>query len=589
MAITINLPEGYVLDEQTKGINLPEGFVLDSEPSNSSRTSQPFLPQRQSVEEAISRRPDAVEILKERIKPPSNLSDLLNFLTMNPIQRTISAAQTGATALAVPFQRGEAAVAAPALEAQAGNFNLSDLARAAGQGLIGQRPAQLGDLIRTTGFGGRLNEPIAGVTGLLGAGALGAGMTKGASALAPKVAPLATKAGQAVGKVAGAPIRFVKNIARRSAANYITDDVAPQAHAIYKDSVNKFTPQIQQFARRELKVPETAIKTISKNSVDDVMATAEKYGNSTDPIYQKLDQGFVNKENFADKVYQAAMDSAPEGRNINIRPAIEESGRRLKSLGLITENGNLTQLGRSEISRDTVYGKLLDFYKSADAISGVKNLQGKPLTQGQMIKASKALRETLVNKDQYTFLRDKLNSLYKNKPSDVDVSKVVNRFYADGEASGIKGLQQARSLQRQAFQARENLYRKGLIAEKKLDKFQTLSAAEKRQLSEIEKYIGEPFIDDLDKLTAAKELQKFDTYNLNNFQRELSEAVDPKWTMTRFKEYKSLLGEKNAMDIFREVVAHRKAVNIKKGALTAGGVLAGGAGGYQVGRKIFGQ
>jgi hypothetical protein len=554
---------------------IPKGRDYFAEEVEAPSTNKPFLPKRQQVQEEIARRPGSIRTVVSSM-PKMNLATLLDLATKGPMGALTSLASPAVAAAAVPLQRVESAVAAPALEAQSGNLNFMDLLRASGRGLIGKDQAQLGDVIRTTGFGGKANEVLAGTTGLLGAGALGVGMAKGASALAPKVAPIATKAGQAVGKAAGAPVRFAKNVARRSAANYITDDVAPQAHAVYQDSIKKFTPQIQQFAKEELKIPETAIKTISKSGVDDVMATAEKYGNSTDPIYQKVEQGFVNKENSADRVYQAAMDSAPEGRSINIRPAIEESGRRLKSLGLITENGNLTQLGRSEISRDSVYGKLLDFYKSADSISGVKNLQGKPLTQGQMIKASKALRETLVNKDQYTFLRDKLNSLYKNKPSDVDVSKVVNRFYADGEASGIKGLQQARGLQRQAFQARENLYRKGLIAEKKLDRFQTLSAAEKRQLSEIEKYIGEPFVDDLDKLTAAQELQKFDKYDLGNFQRELSEAVDPKWTMTRFKEYKSLLGEKNAMDIFREVVAHRKAVKLKTAVKFVGGAAIGG-------------
>jgi hypothetical protein len=173
-------------------------------------SNQPFLPKRQSVEEAISRRPDSVEMLKERIKPPSNLSELLNFLTMNPIQRTISAAQTGATALAVPFQRGEAAVAAPALEAQAGNFNLFDLARAAGQGLTGQRPAQLGDLIRTTGFGGRLNEPLAAISGLGGMSALTGGAIRAGQKMAPVVKGVGQMVGQAVAE--SAPVRFMKNV-----------------------------------------------------------------------------------------------------------------------------------------------------------------------------------------------------------------------------------------------------------------------------------------------------------------------------------------------------------------------------------------
>jgi hypothetical protein len=163
----------------------PSTAVLDEAPSS----NKPFLPKRQATEEVISQRPDSVSMLKESMKPPSNLSDLLSLFTMNPVQRMVSMAPAAATALTIPFQRGEATVAAPALEMQAGNFNLSDLARAAGQGLSGQRPAQLGDLIRTTGFGGKLNEPLSSLTGLLAQ----SGLVGGAMKAGQKVAPIMQK------------------------------------------------------------------------------------------------------------------------------------------------------------------------------------------------------------------------------------------------------------------------------------------------------------------------------------------------------------------------------------------------------------
>jgi len=197
------------------------------------------------------------------------------------------------------------------------------------------------------------------------------------------------------------------------------------------------------------------IKRLGANRVFDPLKAKADYisQNIAPKIYDK----FVEFENRANSAYRQAIKSAPEGKQINIKPAIQETGKRLKSLGLITETGNLTELGQSEIARDSVYGKLLDFYKSADAISGVKKLQNVPLTQSQIIKASKAMNETLVNKEQFTFLRDKLNSLYKNKPSDIDVSKVVNEFYQAGENSGMKGLQQARKLQRTLFDIEDRI------------------------------------------------------------------------------------------------------------------------------------
>ncbi len=378
------------------------------------------------------------------------------------------------------------------------------------------------------------------------------------------------------------PATFIKNIANRSKASYLIDDVAPKASSVFNTNIQKFTPEVENYARENLKIPEGTIQSIKTKGYQNIISKSNELGNSTDPIYQKIEQGFINKRNIADKVYGTAIDSAPEGKQINIRPAIEQAGQRLKRLGLITDKGNLTELGQSEIVRDNVYGKLLDFYQSSKSISGVGKLQGIPLTGKQMATAMSAEKQTLVNKYQYTFLRDKLNALYKNKPSDIDVNRVVNQFYKDGEKSGIIGLQKARTLQREAFQAEENLYSSSLIKEKKLDAFQKMSEAEKRKLQQIEYYTGERFIDDLDTITASKYLDKFKQIDEKHFGDLLIKASDRRYTNQVHKELKSLVGEKDAKKIIDEVIAHRRAINTKK----AIGLGVGGYTTYKIGEGI---
>jgi len=539
-----------------------QGDIFDQiSPDEMQLVNKPFLPKRQQVMQEISRRPGSIQTLGRAIKDNINPLDLLNMGISNPIT-LFKIAQPAAVAAGIPFKRAEAAVAAPALEAQAGNFNFMDLLRASGRGLVGKSQAELGDVVRTTGFGGRLNEPLSALSGLVQSGVMGAGLVKGAQALAPKVAPIAAKAGQAIGKFAGAPVRFIKNISRRSAANYITDDVAPQAHAIYQESVKRFTPQIQQFAKEELKIPETAIKTISKNGVDDVIATSEKYGNSTDPIYQKIQNGIQAKDAQVTEAYKQAFSGVSNKMPIGVNRTYRAMSGLLKRVGYIDEMGNATTLGKSQ-SRNQVLGSILDYYESLNPSSSFNKVG---------LKSPGA-----INKSQWLLFRENLSRLQKQSGSQrKSVTTILDALHSDAEASGMKGIQNARSLARANFQAEDNILNNAIIREKRLNNFQKMSAEEVRQLKSIERYIGESFVNDLDKLTAAQELQKFNKYDLGNMQRELEEAVDPRWTMTRFKEYKALLGEKNAMDIFREVIAHRKATRLKTGAKFVGGTALGG-------------
>ena len=205
-------------------------------------------------------------------------------------------------------------------------------------------------------------------------------------------------------------------------------------------------------------ITDASVKVIKDLGVDRVFdplkAKADYISQNIAPrVYNKL----TNFVKTAHDAYSKAVNSAPEGKSINIRPAIEKAGDELKQLGLITQKGNLTELGNSEIAKDSVYGKLLDFYQSANAISGVEKLQGKDLTQSQMVKAFKAMRETKVNKKQFIFFRDKLNALYKNKSSDIDVSGVRDAFYKSGEDAGMEGLNIAKSLENKVFDIEDKI------------------------------------------------------------------------------------------------------------------------------------
>lgn len=246
------------------------------------------------------------------------------------------------------------------------------------------------------------------------------------------------------------------------------------------------------------------IKRLGSNKVFDPLKAKADYISQN--LAPKIYDRFNNFIKTSHDLYNKAINSVPEGKSINIRPAIEKAGNELKQLGLITEKGSMTELGNSEIARDSVYGKLLDFYQSADAISGIGKLQGKALTGSQILKTLKASKETNINKKQFLFFRDKLNSLYKNKPSDIDVSGVRDAFYKSGEDAGMKGLNAAKDLENKVFE------------------------------------IG-------------------DKVDVNKISKDLIKAKNPQWTKVVEGEYKDLvkkgiITDKDYKEIFDDLMAH---------------------------------
>ena len=325
-----------------------------------------------------------------------------------------------------------------------------------------------------------------------------------------------TPGGEKIGQEIGRSLGLAKNIVGKTVGK------------IAQSSIGQATKEGITKTKEGLSVIPHAIQTI-KNIPDkffrggltkaEALRVESEYGASNGSLVEIVKNKLNQAISYADDMYNKVFQKTPENKFINIRPSIEEAGRRLKRLGLITEKGNLTELGNSEISRDSVYGKLLDFYKSSNAISGVEKLQNKPLTQSQFLKAFRADRETYVNKDQYLFLRDKLNSLYKNKPSDIDVGKVVDSFYQAGEKSGLTGLQVARKLEREAFRQEGKFLNRNtgdlkIATEAKLNRIGTdkpLSRQEMQHILELQQYVKHPIIPDaakINKLNRAKDIIK---------------------------------------------------------------------------------
>ena len=159
MAENLGLPEGFVLDEPIEA-GLPEGFVLD-EPITEKKPKTSFLPRLAQVEEKIAARRNPFQALLEEgrksVDPQKYgwLSTLLQPFVF------------GLKALDIPRRTIESPTASAGLAMQRGELFTPQAMQEVGRGIIGTREAELGDIVRTTGFGGVLNEPLSATTGML--------------------------------------------------------------------------------------------------------------------------------------------------------------------------------------------------------------------------------------------------------------------------------------------------------------------------------------------------------------------------------------------------------------------------------------
>ncbi|MEN6414370.1 MAG: hypothetical protein ABFC84_16655 [Veillonellales bacterium] len=186
------------------------------------------------------------------------------------------------------FGTAEAPIAAAGLAVQRNQPAM--IPTEAFKALKGQRQAQLGDWIRTTGFGGILNEPISALTGLGGMAALTGGLSKG------KTTKMIDSAGKKI-------VRDIRKIPTETVSK-VRDYPANKVNAIRENFWNKYAPQ-------EWKAFGQAIEDLPKGGTGNVQG-ADVIQKLEETLSKKnlltpegtLQRGFTNADNKLIKAYQ---------------------------------------------------------------------------------------------------------------------------------------------------------------------------------------------------------------------------------------------------------------------------------------------
>lgn len=348
------------------------------------------------------------------------------------------------------------------------------------------------------------------------------------------------------GQVLGKSAVFIGNVLNKAKASYITDEVAPKAFNVFKNNVEKFTSEIENYAKVDLNVPEEAVKNIKQIGVKNIDAISAQYGKSTDPIYQKIQQGIAKKSKEVEDAYSKSFSNLVEGQVIHVDKTKRAMGAMLKEYGYLNEKGRETTLALNDTIENSPLKRMLGFYKAIDP------------------KKSEGL--LALNGSQWNLFRNNLSKLSRqDKSLSKPITGVLDALHADAEKAGLKGISEARSLARANFQAEDNILNSALIKERKLDNYFKLSGEEKRQLKSIEDFTRTPFINDLKNVTSGKYLDNIrEGKTLDNFVNDLHAASDRSKTNYIMHKYSKVLGIENAQKIFKEVITNRQLGVAKK-------------------------
>ncbi len=413
------------------------------------------------------------------------------------------------------------------------------LKTATGKGMADRVDESVGMGIFTNSFDTFGNNPIANANAIARATMLGTGTQIAESFTAP-AAIFAGPILKGTGQVLGKSFNFVGNVLNKAKASYITDEVAPKAFNVYKNNVEKFTPEIQNYAKIDLGVPDEAIQTIRSVGVKNIDEISNKHGKSTDPIYQKIQEGIIKKEKEVEDAYSRSFSNMGKGGVIHVTQTKKSMGKMLREYGYIDKNNKETAFALNDTIENSPLKRILNFYKALDP--------------------NKTEGFTALNSSQWNLFRNNLSKLSRqDKSLSKNITGILDSLHADAERAGLKGISNARNLARANFQAEENILNSALIKERKLDNYFKLSESEKRQLKSIEDFTGSKFIDDLKAITSGKYLGNIrEGKTIDNFVRDLNSASDRKMTNHIMKEYSKILGKENASNIFKEIVNNRR-------------------------------
>lgn len=232
----VQLENGRILDFEKEPTPEDIDFAISQSDNNvidaTGKTEVvPFLPGRAKVQEQIAQRPSALQTLGKELATQWNPAE-------HPVKFLLKPAVTALKVANVPFQALESAVANPALELQAGKPERIPLE--AIKGLLGMKSGQLGDIIRTTGFGSKVNVPTGISKGLTPITATANELlAAGAGGLA--ALPLANMAGKALVKSAQGVANIPTNVGRKVSG--IRDYPANKVNAIRKGFWNNYAPK----------------------------------------------------------------------------------------------------------------------------------------------------------------------------------------------------------------------------------------------------------------------------------------------------------------------------------------------------------
>ncbi len=443
-------------------------------------------------------------------------------------------------------------------------------------------------------------DPFGFAGDVIGAGQGITGVAKGIVNTSGAIAKGTTKN---IGKVKD----FSKDAFHRSRPDYLVNDVAPEAHRVFQDKVNQFTPEIESYAKNTLKIPDEVITEIKKSGVNDINAVRQHLGNSTDSIYQKIEKGFTDKSKAVEVAYSKAFENSP--KQINGRQTFVQMHKLLREANYIKPNGSLNTIARAE-GRNPALGKIVDLYESmkpsnvivdriksgnmplskqefldtirnsgkyrpdeltniskklgvaeADILQGnVRKIDIAKYLNKEQLNRLGSYNQLPMNSLQWNLLRNNLSSIRKSDGAlGGRVGKILDALHNDAETAGLKGIKEARDLARSNFKAQDTIFNKPLMKERKLDNYYKLSHSEKRQLKAMEHYTGTQFIDDLKKVSTGKYLDKLaEGKSLDNFVELVNKASDPKYTVYVRNQLKDMLGPTEADKIIKEVLINRR-------------------------------
>ena len=411
-------------------------------------------------------------------------------------------------------------------------------------------------MIRTTGFGGALNEPLAATAGTLAS----FGLTPGSSGATNKV----LGAGNTVKDyLAGADIQT---------------NVVPAAEKIFQNNVTKFTPEIKQVAQGEGVAPEV-IAHIEARTPAQVEASSAAMQHNPGAVEQILKDSLAKQDQAVSQAYDSAWNGVPKNQYIALPKTQAATTKFLQDSKIIDNVGNLTEYGKQALGDDAALNKVYQNHLLMGGDSGAASTI-----------ASRA-NVAPVNQAQWTLLRNNFNRARNSANYGSPITDLLDSLHADAMDAGVN-IQPARELAAQNF-ANEALAKPFISVAGGENKFKNifkLNDDQMANLQQLDKNFGTNMVQRAQDIAAAgpQGLAKVRALGVSNGSRypsaintliQQNASINPlawKESVQSGNELKELLGKSPAVNSLLGGLLKRRVV--------VGGLEVGGA---AVGKNIY--